>query len=214
MDIFRSTLVELLLLESQQSHELVAHFFYSESHKSQVDGADLFRSYIKQMIDHLDTIELPCPPEITYQLRRFFSLKASPPTFDEIIDDIFLPLSKLLPCTTYVVDGLDECIATEIQRVLKVFREMTSQHGLRLFVSGRESLDIQQSIPGSSSINISYEDAKEDICKFVKWKIKEKIHERRITEDESLLRDIKTTLVDKADRMSVNHYLSSGMGMY
>ena len=191
------------MLESKQSHELVAHFFYSESHKSHLDGADLFRSYTKQIIDHLDTIKLPCPPEIIYHLRRFFGLKASLPTFDEIIDDIFLPLSKLLPRITYVVDGLDECTATEIQRVLKVFRRMTSQQCLRLFVSGRESLDIQQSIHGSSTINISYEDAKEDIRKFVNWKIEEKMHERQLTEDKGLLRDIKTILVDKADRMFV-----------
>ena len=200
--------MEQLLLESKETHDLVAHFFYSYSQKTRLEGSDLFRSYIKQMIEHLDTTRQPCPPDISFCLRRFFGLKASPPTFDEIVDKMFVPLSRLLPHTTYVVDGLDECPAVEIQRVLRVFRILVSQQGLRIFVSGRESLDIQQSIPGSSLVYISNNDAKEDICKFVEWKVEEKMHERQLTEDKSLLRDVKTTLVDKADCMSATPWLN------
>jgi hypothetical protein len=129
--------------------------------------------------------------------------------FEEVIDEIFVPLCNLLPSTTYVVDGLDECEPKETQKILQTFQKMVSQHGTRIFISGREALDVTNSVSNSTAIVISDEDNREDICRFIEWKIGEKMRERRLTEKESVLEDIKNKLNEKADRMSVQHLLLS-----
>jgi hypothetical protein len=75
-------------------------------------------------------------------IKRFYGPKRYYPRFDEIIDEIFVPLSELLPSTTYVMDGLDECELQETRKVLKVFQKILSQRGTRVFISGRETLEI------------------------------------------------------------------------
>jgi hypothetical protein len=147
------------------------------------------------------------PWRIISYVKRFYGPKRHYPKFEEIIDEIFVPLSKLLPSTTYVVDGLDECELKEIRKVLKTFQKMISQHGTRVFISGRESLDVTNSISNSIAVVISDEDNKEDICRFIEWRIEEKMRERQLTEKESVLQDIKNKLNEKADRMSVQHLL-------
>jgi uncharacterized protein (DUF1330 family) len=185
----------------------VAHFFYSHSNKSRLKAAHLFRSYIKQILGYLDMTEKQFPLRIISYVKRFYGPKRSYPKFEEIIDEIFVPLSKLIPGTTYVVDGLDECDLKEIRKVLKTFQKMMSQHGTKVFISGREALDVTNSISNSIAIVMSDEDNREDICRFIEWRIGEKMRERQLTEKKSVLRDIKRKLNEKADRMLVQHFL-------
>ena len=150
----------------------------------------------------------PCPSRIVSYVKQFYGYKRYPPSLDEVIDEIFLPLSTLLPSTTYVVDGLDECEPEQVQKILKTFQKMGSQRGPRIFISGREALDVASSIPGSNMIRILEEYHKEDIRKFINWKIKEKMRERKLTEDARVLQDIKSKLNERADRMLVQYLRS------
>jgi hypothetical protein len=195
--LLTTTVIEQLLETPRKRNGPVAHFFYSSAYMSRLKAIDLFQSYSKQLLDHLSSLEAPFPPEIASCLQQFYSPKAIPPNFDELIDKIFIPLSKLLPQTVYAVDGLDECEPAEIQMVLKVVRE----HSLRIFISGRENLNVEHCVPNSSVMRISEEHVNGDIRQFVEWKIKGKMFERKITENGSLLQNIKKTLASKADRM-------------
>ena len=203
----RCTVIEDLVKETQESHELVAHFFCSYLDKSTLTAIGLFKSFVKQMISFFDMRELSYPSKIAFYLRRYFDLGASPPTFEEIVAQIFFPLVALLPRATYIVDGLDECPTAEIYRVLKEFRTLQSHHelNLKIFISGRGTLDISNSITGSSTIHISNQNAKQDISEFIKWKIEDKMHERRLTDDEDVLQNIKATLLDKAERLCASN---------
>jgi hypothetical protein len=203
----RSTAVQYMIQTSQKTGHLVAHFFYSHSNKSRLKAAHLFRSYIKQILGYLDMTGKRFPSRIISYVKRFYGPKRHYPKFEEIIDEIFVPLSELLPSTIYVVDGLDECELEEIPKVLKTFQKMMSQHGTRVFISGREGLDVTNSIPDSIAVVISDEDNREDIYRFIEWRIGEKMRERKLTETESVLQDIKSKLNEKADRMSVQHLL-------
>jgi hypothetical protein len=196
-----------MIQTSQETGNLVAHFFYSHSNKSLLKAAHLFRSYIKQILGYLDMTGKQFPLRIVSYVKRFYGPKRHYPKFEEIIDEIFVPLSELLPSTTYVVDGLDECEPKEIRKVLQTFQKMMSQHGIRVFISGREALDVTNSISNSVAIVISDEDNREDICRFIEWRIGEKTRERQLTEKESVLQDIKNELNEKADRMLVQHLL-------
>jgi hypothetical protein len=194
-----------MIEESQKTGHLVAHFFYSYSNKSRLKAAHLFRSYIKQILGYLDMTGKQLPSRIISYVKRFYGPKRHYPKFEEIIDEIFVPLSELLPSKTYVVDGLDECELKEIRKALETFQKMTSQHGIRVFISGRETLDVTNSISNSISIVISDKDNRDDICRFIEWRMEEKMRERRLTEKESVLQEIKRKLNEKADRMLVQH---------
>ena len=204
LTLLRSTVVEHIIQESQKAGYLVAHFFYNYSNKSRLKATHLFESYIKQIIGHLYMIGKQCPLGITSYVKRFYGPEARPPSFDEIIDEIFVPSSKLLSGTVYVVDGLDECEIEEVVRVLKTFQKIASQHDAKVFISGRESLDARNLISDSFIIHISNDDVREDIRKFIEHRIEEKMQERPLTETESVLEDIKTKLNEKADRMLVH----------
>jgi hypothetical protein len=203
----RSTAVQYMIQASQETGHLVAHFFYSHSNKSRLKATHLFRSYIKQILGYLDMAGKQIPLRIISYVKRFYGPKRHHPKFEEIIDEIFIPLSELLPNTIYAVDGLDECELKEIRRVLKTFQKMMSQHGTRIFISGREALDVTNSISNSIAVVISDEDNREDISRFIEWRIREKMRERQLTEKESVLQGIKSELNEKADRMSVQHLL-------
>jgi len=199
----RSTVVQHLIQESLKAGDLVAHFFFSHSNKTRLEATHLFQSYIKQILGYLIMTRNPCPSRIVSYIKQFYGYKRYPPSFDEVIDEIFLPLSALLPSATYIVDGLDECEPEQVREILKTFQKMGSRRGPRIFISGREALDAASSIPGSNTIRISEEYHKEDIRKFINWKIEEKTRERKLTEDERVLQDIKSKLNERADRMLV-----------
>jgi len=201
----RSTAIEHMIQTSQETGHLVAHFFYSHSNKSRLKAAHLFRSYIKQILGYLDMTKKQFPLRIASYVKRFYGPKRHYPKFEEMADEIFVPLSELVPSTIYVVDGLDECEPEEVRKVLKTFQKMMSQHGTRVFISGRESLDVTNSIPDSIAVVISDENNREDIRRFIEWRIGEKMRERQLTEKKSLLQDVKSKLNEKADRMSVQH---------
>jgi hypothetical protein len=212
--LFRSTVVQHLIQESLKAGDLVAHFFFSHSNKTRLEATHLFQSYIKQILGYLYMTRNPCPSRIVSYVKQFYGYKRYPPSFDEVVDEIFLPLSALLPSTTYVVDGLDECEPEQIREILKTFQKMGSRRGPRIFISGREALDVASSIPGSNVICMSEEYHKEeyhkeDIRKFINWKIKEKMRERKLTENKRVLQDIKSKLNERADRMLVQYLRST-----
>jgi hypothetical protein len=128
--LFRSTVVQHLIQESLKAGDLVAHFFFSHSNKTRLEATHLFQSYIKQILGYLYMTRNPCPSRIVSYVKQFYGYKRYPPSFDEVIDEIFLPLSALLPSTTYVVDGLDECEPEQVREILKTFQKMGSRRGL------------------------------------------------------------------------------------
>jgi len=65
------------------------------------------------------------------------------------------------------VDGLDECELDEVRKVLKTFQKMTMAHGLRVFISRRDILDVTNSIKGTIPVGVPDEDNREDIRRFI-----------------------------------------------
>jgi len=188
---------------SQTTGDLVAHFFYTYLDKPPLEASHMFESYIKQILDHLRIIRKPCPPDIVASIKQFYGPKQSRPSLDEIIYDMFIPLAKLVPSATYITDGLDECESKEGQKVITILRKILQQmpHGPRILISGRDGLHVTDSIPGSIRIQIPERNAREDIQKVIEWSMAEKMWERRLTEEECVLQDIKNKLNEHADRM-------------
>lgn len=72
-----------------------------------------------------------------------------------------------------------------------------------MFISGRETLDVNTPIHDSFMIQISNEDVREDIRWFIEQRIGERMQDRKLTENENVLQDMKDKLNERADRMLV-----------
>src|SRR5438045_3199177 len=98
-------------------------------------GSDLLASFIKQLLVYLATIHKPCPVKIEKDVRTFFGAKRSEPDFDDLAD-IFSGLYTYTPKVIYVIDGLDEFDGKEVEKVLRVVRQLfesqTEQNGSRI----------------------------------------------------------------------------------
>lgn len=193
---------------AKKNGDFVAHFFYNHSSKSRLTAAYLFGSYIKQMLEFLDIIGEVCPRDLVNTMKRFYGPKTCHPSCEEIAKMIFIPLANFLTRrvqnATYIVDGVDECELGERQVVLSTFREMMQKHDShRVLVSGREDLHVKDFMADSITLRISNDDNKEDIRKFIEWRLEEKMLERRLTENEYVLRDIQSKLNEGANLMSV-----------
>ena len=99
------------------------------------------------------------------------------------------------------MDGLDECETVEMHKILKAFRRIIQAGEHRIFISGRETLHVSNSIKDTVELPISSSDTMEDIRRFIDWRVEEKMTERSLTEHSAILEDVKRTLNDKADRM-------------
>ncbi|KAH8432790.1 uncharacterized protein LDX57_010417 [Aspergillus melleus] len=196
-----STVIQHLKSITQGTQCIVAHFFYSHSNRSRLDARHVFESYIKQIVGHLDLFQIACPGPIRSFIKRFYETDQQIPTFREIIHEIFLPLCQSRPGIIFVMDGLDECNRSQTLKVFEALREISKLRSVKVFVSGREGLDMTGAIPGCATINIADDGNNDDLRAFVDWKIQIKMKERQLTESESVLQEIKAKLLERAGHM-------------
>jgi hypothetical protein len=137
------------------------------------------------------------------RLAEFYGPKQRPPSLEEVVDELLIPLLAVVDESTLIVDGVDECSQKEVQKLLTVFRKILADCPCRIFISSREDVDITQRIPGSVRLRITPENTKADIELFIDHKIESMQHDRRISDNEDMLIYIKQQLLNKADRMSV-----------
>lgn len=112
--------------------------------------------------------------------------------------------ANLYPRTTLVLDGLDECNASERGALIKTLAELIqhAKNPVKLFISSRREQDIAKQLELSPIIEINAHDNKEDIRKFVDERI-ERIEEtgKWISVSQGLKNKIKDTICAKSDGM-------------
>ncbi|KAI9036894.1 uncharacterized protein KD926_001209 [Aspergillus affinis] len=196
-----STGIQHLKAITQGSRCIVAHFFYSHSNRSKLEARHVFESYIKQIVGHLDSFQIACPGPIRSFIKRFYENDQQIPTFSEIVHEILVPLCHSRPGIIFIMDGLDECYLLQILEVFEALREISRQRSVKVFLSGREGLDLPRAIPSCATINIADDGSNDDLRAFVEWKIQTKLKERQLTENESVLQEIRERLLEKAGHM-------------
>ena len=196
-----STVIEQLLREEESDDGVVLHYFCRHSHKADLSAIAFLKSCVKQMLTHLESTSRSCPLAIESYLRQYCGPNKDHSDLDEMIENAFIPLTSVIGRVKLVVDGLDECNNKEVQEVLKIVRGFMKEPGRKAFISGRASLDIVNSVPGSLCIHISEEHAVSDISGYIRWKLEEKMLERRIVDDLEVLAEIETTLLENAEQM-------------
>lgn len=137
------------------------------------------------MIVYLDVMGRTCNRAVIDAVTRYFGANKPAPSFNEIIDDLFVPFCSCLDASAFIIDGLDVCDQVEIFKVLKTWKKIASLQTLRWLMSGREPIerDLRALFGNVPSISISQEANKMDIRTFIDWKIGELGAERQLTED-------------------------------
>ena len=197
----RSTIVEQL--PNLAPATFVGHFFYVHSQETRHNADDVFRSFIKQIIVYLDAIGKACSNAMVDAVTHYFGADKPTPSFNELIEDLFVPLCTQLTSSAFVIDGLEICDQAEVFKVLRVWKKVTSIKTLRWLLSGRESVerDFNALYTQVPSIRISEEVSKIDIKTFIDWRVSELSAERRLTMNESLLDEVRSRLNAKAHKM-------------
>lgn len=184
------------------------YFYCQNEQRDMLKGSDLLASYIKQLLLYLVVIGKPYPVAVQEQIMKFFGTKHSEPDFDDLAE-IFSSLLKYTPKTIYIVDGLDEFQEREVERVLRVVRQVfggkSELHGSRILIFSRDQiapyLNVTRFAPGTAHISVSLEDLTKDIQLYIDHKIEDKMSCRELTSDILLTKEIKQILLEKASGM-------------
>ena len=86
------------------------------------------------------------------QNNRFLrAQKTALASIDEVVDELHPSTHLAIPIhSTFIVDGLDECSATEAQReALAAFKKLITRSSTRVFIASRENIDVTRMIQGS-----------------------------------------------------------------
>jgi hypothetical protein len=198
-----------------------AVYFYCETaQRDMLKGSDLLASFIKQLLIYLAAICKPCPAAVQEDIWKFFGTKRSEPDFDDF-DDIFSRLATYTPKAIYVVDGLDEFDGKEVEKVLRVFRNLfgskTQQHGSRILIFSRDQiapyLDVVRFIPGIVHISTLNSNRK-DMQLYIETVIEDKMCVRELTRDSDLMEETKQRLLEGASGMWVLQRNSHAISPY
>ena len=187
-------------IEAQNHGRPVLYYFFDHSFRSHLTARSLFESYTKQLLYYLDSIQKSCPRHIITQIFDFYGPNKRPPSLDEVVDELVLPLSTEAECT-FIVDGVDECDTKETQEVLRTFKKLLAAPSCRVLIACREEVDIIRRIPGSTRIRITPEKSKADMKDFIGRKLEDMQSHRRISESEDMLTYIEQELMKRADHM-------------
>jgi hypothetical protein len=189
------------VLEAQKTGRPVLYYFFDHSFRGHLTARALFESYTKQLLYHLESTRKGCSPAVIDRVIDFYGPKKRPPSLDEVVDELIIPLLAISNHSTFIVDGLDECSATEAREVLTVFKKVITRSSTRVFIASRENIEVTRMVQGSVCLKITPENTKEDLEVFIEHRLETMQSYRRISDNKEMLAYIKEELLKKADRM-------------
>jgi hypothetical protein len=200
---YRATVIDKVYLEAQKTGRPVLYYFFDHSFRGHLTACALFESYTKQLVYHLESTRKGCPPVVIDRIVDFYGPDRRPPSLEEVVDELIIPLLAITGQSTFIVDGLDECSAVEAREVLAVFKRLITLSSIRAFIACREDIDVIRVIQGSVRLRITPENNKEDMELFIEHQLETMQSYRRICDNGDMLANIKEELLKRADRMYV-----------
>lgn len=194
-------MINKAFIKAQKTAKPVLYYFFNHSFRTHLTARSLYESYTKQLLYYLESIQKICPRNVITQITEFYGPKKRPPSLDEVVEDLIIPLLMTEAECIFIVDGLDECGTKETQEVLRVFKKLLATPSCRVLIACREEVDIIRRIPGSVRIRITPEKSKADMKLFIGHKLEDMQSDRRISESEDMLKYIEQELMKRADRM-------------
>jgi hypothetical protein len=187
--------------EAQKKGKPVLYYYFNHSYRHHLTARSPCESYTKQLLFYLETIREGCPGTVVRRIVEFYKSNKRPPSLDEVLDELMMPLLAIANECIFIVDGLDECSIKETQRVLRLAKNLLSVALHRVIIASREEVDVIRRIPGSARIRITHEKSKSDMKLFIGCKLEDMQLSRRISESKDILAYIEQELMKRADRM-------------
>ena len=199
-------MVEAAKDKSRISGDVVVHYYCEPAQREMLRASDLFKSLIKQGLMYLQMIQQPYLKTIMVQVEDLYRDGGPGEDLEDVVD-IFSNLFKYLETATYIIDGLDELDYKEVAAILDTFRDLFQKRSQqKLYISSRreihQNIDVGRAIPDTVHLPISQSDNSNDIRHYVDMTMAEKsTYVRSLTEDETLMQNIKSQLLSRANGM-------------
>lgn len=199
----RNTVIQFLLdpCAEVETRGPVVYFYFDGNQRDVLKAEDFIRSCVKQLLRRLYRPDLEPSEDIRMAVVRLFKVGVQPPTYDEIVQSLLIPLIRQFQNLTIAVDGLDVCAREEYSRALETLYAIREVSPIKLFVSGRRELEITRRLPGAMHIQITSDEIGQDMALFVVHRINTRMRDKRLSDNEEMVQCMKETLVEKAKGM-------------
>ncbi|RHZ62633.1 hypothetical protein CDV55_106452 [Aspergillus turcosus] len=195
-------------------HSAPTIFFYCESDRpDELNGTYILSSLIRQLCEYLRAKNKSYPNIVADTLNRFFGKKRVVPDFDDL-KDVFIQLFYHIPDTVYILDGLDALNLDQSKDLFELFRFLfcgsRSPPESRILVFSREQLPGFTGIPlfmaGIHRISTT-SNVMPDLQTYIDTSVTDKLMSRTLTDNLTLLDEVKQTLLKESSGMFLWVYL-------
>ncbi|PON28229.1 hypothetical protein TGAM01_v202723 [Trichoderma gamsii] len=209
----RTAVIDAAQTQLSEDKFPVVFFYCDYGYSGELDASYIVSSFIKQICEFLYQQFGYYPENVASDLRKFFGPKRIQPDFDDL-QVVFSRLCRSVPDTIYIIDGVDALQEAHAIRFLKfiqrLFCSSDASQGPRILLLSRDQvpgyINIGTFIHGIYQISIST-NAEQDIKHYIETSIDEKMKYRTLTNDVSLLNEIKNTLLTESSQMFLWAYL-------
>ncbi|RPB06631.1 hypothetical protein P167DRAFT_580246 [Morchella conica CCBAS932] len=204
--------VHLEELQSRIHSEGFAYFYCNHKEQDRREPASIFRALLKQLSIHPRSSALYVPIIEEYDLRRRDGFASGDLLLDQC-KALIIQLLNLIPKTTIIIDGLDECDLKSLNDVctrddlLDALQELVHvpvKGVVKVFVSSREDHDIMKAFGRVPNLRIRLTDNAKEIGLFVDLEVRKKIATGKLLDGkvkETLEEQICTALKTNANGM-------------
>ncbi|OOQ87883.1 hypothetical protein PEBR_15031 [Penicillium brasilianum] len=189
-------------------------FFYCMNEQpTALDASSILSSFIRQLCENLQRMSRPIPEDVAREIRKFFGHNKVVADLDDL-RDIFTRCFPHVSDTIYVVDGIDALDREHAKLLLEIFRSLfvdpRAHQGSRILLLSRDQvpgyINIDTFMPGIRQISTAT-NVMEDIKTYIDSSITDKTMCRKITDDSSLLKEIRQRLLAESSGMFLWVYL-------
>lgn len=194
-------------IRTRNNTEGFAYFYCKRDEKDRHDADSIFRAILKQLCSRPGTKALQAPVIREYEVRKQDGFASGTLRLQES-KRLIIELLNIYPHSTIVIDGLDECDQAERESILPALQELVdeSENLVKLCISSRDEHDIGLSFKHHPNHLIQPSDTTNDIDRYLKLVLKEKISQRKLLNgkvDPALEERIYSTLRGKAHGMYI-----------
>ncbi|KAI5236675.1 phospholipase, patatin family protein [Aureobasidium subglaciale] len=194
-----NTAIECLVKRSKGP---VVHFYFDPDKHDMLTTEGLLRSYVKQLLRHIHRMEKRPPLPVTAAIKRMFGTSICNIDCTELVNLVLKPILHEIGLTFFVVDGLDLCPTEEYKRALSLLSSLLEDPRITVIVSGRDELEVDRRIVGSSRLEVPRTGHHDDVAKFVTEYIRKKTAEDGpISDKPETIERIRRALIDQAKEM-------------
>ena len=188
---------------------LVTYFLCRYNQEESLDAKTLLGCLIRQC---LNVKTLPKPIET--QLEALF--KDTLPDADDLYPLFEAVVALSFPRVHFIViDGIDECLPTDRNLVLGTLRKLlhSSQTSVKVFLASREEMrsEVASDFRPYYHTSMNCPEVRMDIAQYIEDEIKIKIDNPLVVQSSELILNIRKTLEEGAEGMSVYQKYYSGL---